>query len=126
MGYDFSFMRLSPHPTQFPFYAAPDFKGTVEPLREPEAMVKRMIESGRFRPNGGDYRWQTTPEGNLLDVSVGMKSVQVDTHSHWEHVLSLYELLLPLEDDLLIADNQTSTFYDAAAFRAFIEESYAQ
>jgi hypothetical protein len=54
-----------------------------------------------------------------------MKSVYVDTHSHWEHVLSLCELLLPLEDDLLIVDNQQSTFYDAAAFRAFIEESYA-
>jgi hypothetical protein len=29
----------------------------------------------------------------------------------------------PLEDDRLIADNQTSTF-DAAAFAALIEESY--
>jgi hypothetical protein len=30
----------------------------------------------------------------------------------------------PLEDDRLIADNQTSTCYDAAAFAALIEESY--
>jgi hypothetical protein len=40
------------------------------------------------------------------------------------HALRSIEHAL-IDDDLLIADNQTSTFYDAAAFDAFIAESYA-
>lgn len=130
MSYDFSFARLMPRPDEFPVSPAVGGQWKVEPLRVPEALEKFMAESARFRPNGavGDtrfYRYQAS-DGGFLDVFVARKSVHVGVHTHWRHVAELYSLLLPLEDDLLIADNQTATFYDAAAFNAFIEESYVR
>jgi hypothetical protein len=128
MGYDFSFARLAPRPQEFPLSPPVGGPWKVEALRSPAAVEKLIAESGRARPNGAAgamrfYRWEAR-DGGFLDVSVAKKSVQLDVHAHWETVAELYALLLPLEADLLIADNQTGAFYDAAAFDAFIIESY--
>jgi hypothetical protein len=130
MSYDFSFARLTPRPEVFPVTPTVGGNWRVEALHAPQALEKFLIESGQFRPNGaiGDirfYRW-AMPEGGSLDVCIVKKSVDVGVHTHWRYVAELYALLLPLEEGLLIADNQTGVFYDAAAFDTFIEESYAK
>lgn len=130
MSYDFSFMRLSPRPRELPFKPPVRSEWKVEALRAPAALEKFLVESGRARLNTTaagrrSYRWQAAGEG-FLDVSVGDRSIPIGVHAPWKDVAELYALLLPLEDDLLIVDVQTSRFYDAAAFNAFIDESSAQ
>lgn len=127
MGYDFSFSRLTPQPTRFPLH--PDAGGPwhVKDLRSAAAVEKFLVERAGFRPNGvgpGRYRYEAPNQQGILYVRVSPKSVHIDVHAHWSEVAKLYRSLLPLEEDLLIADHQTGNFYDAAAFDAFIEESH--
>jgi hypothetical protein len=124
MSYNFSFMRLSPYPRELPFKPPMRSEWKIEALRAPVALEKFLVDSGRARLNsiaGGrrSYRWKVPGEG-FLDVSVGETSIPIGVHAHWKDVAELYALLLPIEDDLLIVDVQTSTFYDAAAFDALI------
>lgn len=128
MGYDFSFLRLTPRPTTFPLHPEVGGPWDVKDLRSPAAVEKFLVESRGFRPNHvglrRSYRYEVPGEGGSLYVRVSAKSVHVDVHAHWSEITKLYRSLLPLEDDLLIADHQTGDFYDAVAFDAFIEESY--
>jgi hypothetical protein len=130
MSYDFSFMRLSPRPRELPFKPPMRSEWKIEALRAPMALEKFLVESGRARLNttaGGrrSYRWKVSGE-DFLEVSIGHSSIPIGVHAHWRDVAELYALLLPIEDDLLIVDVQTSMFYEAAAFGAFIEETYAK
>lgn len=129
MGYDFSFMRLAPRPRELPFSPPADGEWSVEALRAPAAVEKFLRENSRFRPNGavGErryYLWET-PDGGTLTVSVSKDSISVDVHAGWKYVSELFALILPFEADLLIADNQTGVFYDAAAFDAFIASRHS-
>lgn len=122
-------MRLSPRPRELPFRPPVDGEWNVEALRAPAVVEKFLVESSRFRPNGavGEhrfYRWET-PDGGSVTVSVGNDLISVDVHSRWKYVAELFALIQSFEDDLLIADNQTGVFYDAAAFDAYIAASHS-
>lgn len=52
--------------------------------------------------------------------------ISVDAHAHWMCVLKVYELLCKIEPELLILDNQSAVFYDAASYVKFVDESYAR
>jgi hypothetical protein len=131
MGYDFSFVRLAPKPERLPFHPDRDFDGRLELLSNPSALEQYLLTGAGFRRNGQPYNgrqryWWDTPDGGSLNVSIDEDSVNVDTHSHWQYVLKLYEQLCALESELLILDRQTAIFYDADTYRQFVQKSYAK
>lgn len=122
MGYDFSFVRLEPRPTSFPFRAPNDFDGRFNPFTSPRALEARLESSGfRVSPRG-DYSWDA-PEGGGLTLFVYDDWLSVDTHAHWKYVLGVYELLRELEPELLVFDKQTGMFYDEPSYRRFVDPS---
>ena len=127
MSYDFSFRRLVPRPPHFPFKPTLEGPWTCPPLRQLTAINELFASDERFRANGvvGEtltYRLENK-SGGCLYVFATETSIALGVHAKWSLVLALYELLLPFEQELLIADNQTAIFYDAPAFRSFIDES---
>lgn len=128
MGYDFALVRLDPRPDRFPFSPPPDFGGKLMPFQNPASLEQCLLESAAFRLNAMPVdglrrlRWET-PDGGSLDVVVSVDWIDIDTHAHWRFVRHVYDLLRPLQPDLVLADKQTSTFHDADAFQAFIVES---
>lgn len=126
MGYDFSFVHLVPRPPALPFWAPADYEGRPKSIADVDLVVKRLIDEGGFRKNGTFDNYRSETEDGILYVRVSSDWISVDTHARWARVLALYELILPLQPELLIVDNQTAVFYDSPAFRAFIDASYAR
>ena len=128
MGYDFAFVRLDPRPDRFPFFPSSGFSGKLKPFQNPASLEQCLLESAAFRLNGMPVdglrrlRWET-PDGGRLDVVVSVDWIDIDTHAHWRFVRDVYDLLRPLQPDLLLADKQTSTLYDADAFQALIVDN---
>jgi hypothetical protein len=131
MGYDFSFVRLTPRPDSFPFEPPGKFDGRLEPFESADTLEKCLLSPGEFKCNGPPfngiqrYSWDTADGGNL-SIHVRADWISVDTHAHWRYVLQVYELLRSIESDLLILDPQVSVFHDAASYRRFVDASYAK
>lgn len=130
MGYDFTLVRLEPRPSSFPFEPS-DLDGSIRPLRHPDVLENGLLSHGGFRANGGHFGgrqhyWRDTPDGGSLNVCIYDNAVYVDTHSHWQYVLELYQFLCTVDPELLILDNTRVVIYDADSYRTFVEDSYAR
>ena len=141
MGYDFTLLRISPKPSDFPFQPSCEDGLKVEPLRSPAAIEALMEQSPHFRRNGDlaelrahvarnplgmspeslhqCYRWEPPNRGHI-DIQVIGGAVGLDMHADWDCVLDLLRLLEPLEPGLVILDPQDGNLYDAQAFAARI------